>query len=890
MSSIVSSIQQFLQIPKRSIHIINLCLLIIAGSYLYENIYERYLVNNWTILEPEYERTLANDIQAKFSEYQSETLAEVNRVAHSSIISAILSNHPDTSQSIFFEYLLSNSKHYITFELFDRKKQILAWIGNRGITTDTTYLTSFNNSSIVEGAIYSYLLISTPISQADRIVGYLVGKRLFDVNYPINNRFINSQKFSSTFTNRFTAIHSFNFDADSEYHRNRDLITVPLINLEGKHLGFGAMTKPIFSERLDSFKNKINSFNKLLLFLLVVVLVYSVIQKSRISVNAIHKIILFTIGLWLLRYSMVWFNLPQGLIHLSIFDAKDFASRFGFGIVRSLGDLCLSSIFLFINIINVANYFYSEDKWGLSNIPLLKLKNKIYAITIIAASTFIVLMLIRGYAAIVRSGVFDSAMSYSDLTSILPSVEFSVMLVSLILITGSFLITVAGLILLKHHIIHFHVQSTQNSYTAWCTVSALLILSSVLFGYLQKNPLLEQNTRMFFVILFIVTSLLTIWNINKRSTLINVNIIGVYFIVSLILLVSLLNKTTHDLDRNRIELIANEMSIPVDSWLSVLLNNVLDEFSGRETSQLLLTGDEYDISKLAFTRWAKSLLSKEGNNCSVNFYNKSGQPLSEFDVGVRSDRKKPVYESNPPDHRVFFTEERIQNGETIRWYIGLTPVLDDKGDVIGSVRVELIGGRQLLIRSETPEILRSYSGDRTENRYRSLVFSEYIQGKLNNTTADDFPKDLTLPSEVKEKLLKGNGIWYNETIEGKCYDTFFFKDQKSSAEGSWYALSIDAQNTQWDIYSFLRYILLYSILLFVILLIMWLMLFIGGNHYNITFTSKLLIAIISISLVPLILLAFYNRRFANEQAIESTVERLSEQSSIVISELQQELG
>jgi signal transduction histidine kinase len=859
--------------------------LILAVSLAFESIYKNYLENNWKVLESSYENDFAYKIQSQFSKYQSATSDAIAQIAQSPEMRELLSGDNNTSRSVFFEYLLSNSIPEITEELYDRNKQILSWAGNRGIITDTSFLTTKVNSVIIDGAIYSYYLISVPVQQNDTIVGYLVGKRFFDVNYPINNRFINNSVFSSTFTAGLDEMRVLNYSSDSSHQSNNDLVSIPLLNFTGGRLGFVFFTKPTLTEKIDVLHDRCTAVNRFILLCIICMVAYKFINLSGRTAKIFLKLIYYTFALWFLRYSLIWLDIPQSIMHISLFDANDFASRFGYGIARSLADLFLSSVFLIVNIYFIASHTYLKRDWA-SYFSSHKIKNRFILILGVVLFTILLLLLIRGYAAAIHSAVFDSAISYNEPTIVLPPLKIWMMLLSLIFLTGSLVIAVTCFILLIYDIISSQLLSKRNSLTAWITVIAILIIGSILFGISQKNPLLAQGQRAFLILLFTGTSL-AVW-CDREKILHNVrgNRLLILVVVSVILLVPLLDKTTRNLEHNQIELIANEISIPVDSWLTFLTNTALDELSDQKIRQVLLSADEYEISKLAFSGWANSLLSKEGNNCSVIYFDKNGKTLSEFNIGVPAEKLRGNNAGNLPTQRSVFTEEKPSNGVMIKWYTGYTPLLDGSGSVIGSVLVVVTGGRKTILRSDTPEILRTSISGKNELHYRALIYSEYIDGRLNNTNREDVPKDKLLPHWINEKYLTGNGMWCTDTIEGKLYDTYFFKEQKSPLDGSWFALGIESSNTKEYIYSYLRYLLLYSFISLVIVLLIWSIRSFSGLHYRMSFRGKLLVAFIAISLIPLVFIAFYNRHFVQERAMEATVKYLSEQSAIITSEVQ----
>ncbi|HMD14136.1 MAG TPA: ATP-binding protein, partial [Bacteroidota bacterium] len=144
--------------------------------------------------------------------------------------------------------------------------------------------------------------------------------------------------------------------------------------------------------------------------------------------------------------------------------------------------------------------------------------------------------------------------------------------------------------------------------------------------------------------------------------------------------------------------------------------------------------------------------------------------------------------------------------------------------------------------------------------------------------------DRSLPSGLDR-----NGTWIKEMIEGKEYDSFYFQGPDGDGT-SWYAVSLESLGVQWHFYTFLRYIIFYFFFIgagFVFYGIFW---FVQGRNVHVTVRMKLLMAFVVVSLIPVVILAYYNRQYAREQIEESTNRQLSDQTSVIVAEIQHTLG
>src|ERR1051326_568525 len=184
--------------PKRSLLVLVVLAVLVLALFLGEQIYLSSMERNWKNLSSDEERELAGYIQSEFSSYEREALSFVKSVANLPELKPSTGIEADGRRN--FEVLLAHQLPELSLELFDSQKHLVGWSGTRGPSIDTGKLGSEAKSFVIDGAIYSYLVVAVPIKAGRSVTGFVVGKSLFEVNYLINNRFINSSAFTSAFT------------------------------------------------------------------------------------------------------------------------------------------------------------------------------------------------------------------------------------------------------------------------------------------------------------------------------------------------------------------------------------------------------------------------------------------------------------------------------------------------------------------------------------------------------------------------------------------------------------------------------------------------------------------------------------------------------------------
>src|SRR2546425_1181810 len=175
-------------------------LLVAALSLIaFDQFYSKHIRQTWETIASAEEQRITDDIQSRFEAYVKETVDTTQRIAELAEVQQTLRDTLPEPSSTLFGSLIAHSNPDISVEVYDRTKRLLGWAGDRGPELDRSLLTTKAVSYVLEGPIYSYLIVSVPIVEQRDTIGFVAGKRLLDVNYPINNRFVNNSAFTSTF-------------------------------------------------------------------------------------------------------------------------------------------------------------------------------------------------------------------------------------------------------------------------------------------------------------------------------------------------------------------------------------------------------------------------------------------------------------------------------------------------------------------------------------------------------------------------------------------------------------------------------------------------------------------------------------------------------------------
>lgn len=828
---------------------------------------------HWTTIKSGKEEELTHQVQTIFETYQNESVEVVRTISHRDEITTALQQ--SSSFRTLFEQLQTLSPSDQTIELFNSSKHLICWNGNEGIQTDTSWLKPSPSSFIVQGPIYSFLAVTNPIVKNTSVAGYVVSKRLFDVNYPISNRFINAEVFTATFTSRLNMDVEFASTSSSGFFVDSNRTTIPLKGLDGETLGSINVPSPALEEEQEQLHRVAQQLLHGLLILLFVTIVAGISSLNILQNKFYIRLLWWTSVLWCTRYVLLWFDIPSEYVHMKIFEPSQFASTFGFGIVKSIGDMFLTSLCLLLNIVLLVFPLYNRQAQST--------RTRLHYIGIFIFALGFPLLL-RGFDAVVRSAVFDSTLSYFSPTYILPPFSLGVMLVSLFLISLALGIASITGILFSFRVIQSRFPS-RSTVQMWLVVSAIFISGNLLFEVLHPNPLFNFTERLCYLAGMLVSAILLVALIEQKKSITKAIII--LSIASMCSLLYPLEIHTHEFERSRAEDVVTSMMKPADNYLKILTQQALQELSHSTVLNSFQESTPRVVKKLAFKAWAKSILSREGYNCSVTFYKNDGSVYSQFYLGA--DWQSPVIH---PDSIALKKEvdvtERSLGAHAITVYGGYSPIRSSEGLLEGGVAVEVSTGKQSLLGGETPEFFRNYSTGESGNQSRQYVFSEYVNNELAYSSSETFPLGNQLPTEVRQLSEQQTTIWLEERINYQSYETLYFRGVRSTNGASWYSLSMKQPELGWHLFNVLRIILFYLLFLFVAGSIVGLVLLVQGKRLAFSFRTKLLIAFFVVALIPTAILAYYNRQYAIERAEQSIVEQLKRETTTIASSLQRQ--
>ena len=313
---------------------------------------------NWTEISNEKITEQSKSVLNSFSKFQS----GLNDLTESIISNQDLTKQVQRSDSkkLFEQVLKLNLDDNYQIEIYNTRLELLAFKGRR-LDSDIYSLQRCVNgkkfSVLKEVGFYTYLIIYSPVydpKDNSQITGVILNAKLIGIKYQINNRFFRDVGFLNDINKNLQVtseiipanIISGRIDLDSA--ALTDNTAIDLTGLEGNTIGillFPKYSEVTHAQNIDTLSKRINS---LLIFGLTVILfLISFKFISHLRFDSL-KFILFVLVLTAIRFVWLQFQFPSKAFASEIFSPGFYASSFGFGIARSIGEFLTTTVFILI--------------------------------------------------------------------------------------------------------------------------------------------------------------------------------------------------------------------------------------------------------------------------------------------------------------------------------------------------------------------------------------------------------------------------------------------------------------------------------------------------------------------------------------------------------------
>jgi hypothetical protein len=471
----------------------------------------------------------------------------------------------------------------------------------------------FFNSPLI-----TYLtIIDTVKIQTD--IFYLLLSIPFEKHYDLQNKYYRNISFSEKLSDRFNTLFEVQYDPYGQPSKDGRIHSTILLNKEDSKIGLVSFFKPSLSFEISEIEETSTRVQIILLFFGLVFLTLGLKSDFRSIKGKSIKFIILIFYLTVVRFLLYWTGFPSRFIDGPLVDPAYFSSTFAWGLVKTPVEFFVTNVFLLL----IALVFF------LYLLKYFKEKNTRFSILKIIISPFIAMLAfytLRGWAAVIKSVVFDSTIRYFKEPDLIPSFPALVMNLNILIFGLVAVLVILSLILMAGK--YLRLLQKEGSLFKFFILFILVQAFYLIFFQLQSEPLLTVLMSFIFITIFF----LIVYGITFRKKLISVQIVYCSLIASVIS-ISMLNYFNLELEKRSLKIIAYEVNRANRELLSYLVDETLRSSLQNErlVSSLYRLNSNFDSE--AFIVWSKSPLQRESLNSEIVIFDRNYNILGKFNVG-----------------------------------------------------------------------------------------------------------------------------------------------------------------------------------------------------------------------------------------------------------------
>ncbi len=735
-------------------------------------------------------------------------------------------------------------------------------------------------AAIVKSRIYRVLYAEVPVIREGRPLGSVVAAYPFDLNFPLNNRYLRSGDFEDAVTSRLGLqdIDITPGEAALErarrnpYRRGTRIVnllgeTMVTVNVEVYPLGAVLAT---LAHRRDQVRA---------VLLAAFLLLFTFVAGRAALRPGAHPllVLLFALVALLARIGIYLAGFPALLLSGEAFDPAQFSFQafdLDLGLFQSPGDLVVTGLFLLAVTGTALRVLGGRPAPRLSG--RAGLRAALGGLLLFLASLAAVPAAMLAFAALLHAVTFYSTVEFfSDLT-VLPALPAALVLVGMfLLVTCLFTATAA---LLRAGFGRLPGLGGRRRLLAVPAGAAAGYVSARLVGDLGILPAATAALG-----LAGCAWLLSAWERLGRG----VRYAALTGIVTAATFLPFTTSVWREV-RADVEEEAEELFLPLkESPLLQRLESDLLEIASSERLVSRLTEDPERVRPpLAFRLWAAGPLARRARGSDLTILDRTRKKvISRFEIDMPPHRwlPDPLPGASADEVTVWDLPGR-EGGARQRFLVGCAPIRSEAGEFLGQVVVRMPLEQPGFGGTPRPEILRSYEEGAGSREVRTLHYSEYEGDRLVRTTNPDYPQVHRAPPDVVDAIFVKRlpRYWTREEIAGVHWINLYRPRLRDGRVVGLESVGFRSKELRSLLLSFFKLLVVNSAAALLITLVLVLP---GVRRRRPRFQSKLLATYVVISAVPVLLLAQANRSIARETVESQMNEALRQGIRLVRGEL-----
>ena len=741
-----------------------------------------------------------------------------------------------------------------TIEIIDSNGTAIAWNGQRSVADSSFHRSSiFPVVKIKRSGLHTFLSVGIPFGR----MHWMFVSNILETNYPISNRFISNQSFTNELSTKLHVPLKF-CDVDD----STDLTHTILLNdLQNHPIAAIVIGRESFESRYSGLQEQLSWL--LSLFVALGLMLVAILIERNIKSNR-HQIvynIVVVVLIWSVRIGWRCLEFPSAIIGGWMFDSSVYAAPFIFNLTSSLGELAISVVAIFLSAAVICKKNSIEQFQSKHFFRPLWLRYGFVGIAFII--NLVILWLLRGYTIAIRSFVFDSTINFHNPVEVIPSLPAILIYLNIIGLTVAVLwMSIRLAQFTRQAIGGILFQSTK--WKQWLTHMLIILCAICIFYWLDGRLVMPW----YLLLSMIVLSIFFAYQKTNSSILKqqHLRIAWGMLAASFIIAVPWLEQSINEKRDQQLSNIVFHLSQPIDNWLSYVLIDGLHSVSQtllQETGAHFL--EQAHEQHLAFALWTRTMFGREGYNSAVVLYDAHGNEVDRFIVGIDKTEQRTVLA------KIFEGEEEavqvVPSGgsATSGNHYGAWMTIRDTGNVVlASVALLVNDTRSSLFNSEEWEPLRQFTNSVQNDKLQGLAIAEYSHATLVNSSGWSSPFTQELPSDITNRLQSGT-VNLRAAIDGVHYNMIYSVDPSDPSRVV--AASYVEPDFRWTLFNFLKIILVYLVVGLFLLAIQVVRYRRSAVVHISGFRERLFIAFLVVALLPLIIVGYYNRMFADEKVM-----------------------
>ncbi len=690
---------------------------------------------------------------------------------------------------------------------------------------------------------------------------YLIVSKPFEKHYKLQNQYFSELSFESELSEKFSTRFDILFDPFTQPPKDGRIYSFDLLNHIGNKIGTISFSKPLLSVELSAVKELFIKIQTLLIVAAIFFLSIG-LRKEFAKINFFSvRLAVFVVYCAIVRLIIFWIGFPARFIDGSLVDPTYFSSAFAGGLVKTPVEALVTNIFLLIVGITIFRYVFVNYA--------VRQNERLRWLKIIITPFLGILLFytLRALSASVKSIVFDSSIRYFKEPDLIPNLPSLIMNLNILFIGFSCLAIMIALIYIIGRFLG--LLSGKPKFFGYLAYFILVQLACFIFFEFQREPLITPL--MCFIFISIIFIILYYYLIKRPNI---VNSIIYTSIAAAVITISMLNYFNLELERRSLKTIANEVDRSNKDLLKFLINETLTNSiqDERLVNSFFRLNSNYDAE--AFILWGKSALQRESLNSMVALLDRNFKILGEFEVGYDYHFDFREYFSGKVISEQIVQElpEKIYSSGSS--FIGIVPV-SRNNRVTGYVGVAAEFNIENFDVSRYPVFLESNKITLGSVVDLNLVkVFEFVDGSLRRVYGNLFPSKEQKEQIFSAQLSGFNDAWISLSVYGEKYITYILKSAEDGLE-KYIVVAVKEKEIAWSLYNFFKIFIVHSLF---ILLSAFVLIILGFIKIQYKFRTKLLIAFLLISTIPIIALAVYNREVVRERSADAVFKELSKRA------------